>query len=145
MTTTLRSDRRTRRNALFNLECLDDRIVLSAASAVAAAEAHLALEVSLGHPKAVEKATITLDRDEARLARYDAKHHIMTSSAVTNSNAASSSAVSLTGTTTSTTPVSPVTPNLAVTASTPAATTSTTTSTSTPVVLGLPPARSRAI
>ena len=71
MTTTLRSDRRNRRTATFNLECLDDRIVLSATSAVAAAEAHLALAVSLGHTKAVEKATIILDRDEARLARYD--------------------------------------------------------------------------
>ncbi len=30
MMTTLRSDRRTRRNAMFDLECLDDRIVLSA-------------------------------------------------------------------------------------------------------------------
>ena len=60
MTTTLRSDRRSQRNATFNLECLDDRIVLSAASAVAAAEAHLASAIKSGHVKAVEKAEATL-------------------------------------------------------------------------------------
>ena len=31
MMTTLRTDRRTRRHAMFNLESLDDRLVLSAA------------------------------------------------------------------------------------------------------------------
>jgi hypothetical protein len=69
MMTTLRSDRRTRRTAKFNLEYLDDRIVPSAIGA----EAPVAAAVSTVHARAAEKATIISERHEARLARHEAK------------------------------------------------------------------------
>ena len=61
MLTTLRRDRRTRRQAQFNLESLDDRLVLSAGAGGAAAEAVGAKAAAIEH------------RHEARLARHEAK------------------------------------------------------------------------
>jgi hypothetical protein len=69
MMTTLRSDRRTRRNATFNLEYLDDRIVLSAVGA----EAHAAAMVASMHARAAEKAEVALERHDAKLAKVEAK------------------------------------------------------------------------
>ncbi len=59
MLTTLRHDRRTRRQANFNLEALDDRLLLSAASAAVA---------TLHHDVRLEQ------RLEARLAGMEARH-----------------------------------------------------------------------
>jgi hypothetical protein len=157
MTTTLRSDRRIRRNATFNLEYLDDRIVLSAASVVAVAQAHLAAEVSAGNTKAAAKATITLDRDEVRLAkveareeakvaRYDAKHHVVlappTPTPTATGTSSSGATVSASATVTGTATASP-TPPTAVTGTptaSPTATPATASSTATPASIATPAA-----
>jgi hypothetical protein len=68
MMTTLRSDRRTRRSAMFNLEYLDDRIVPSSVGA----EAHAAF--ASAHVKAAEKAAVTLERHDAKLEKIEANH-----------------------------------------------------------------------
>jgi hypothetical protein len=65
MLTTTRRDQRTRRQALFILESLDDRLVLSAAAG-AAAEA-----VAARHEAKLERVEA---RHEARLARVEARH-----------------------------------------------------------------------
>lgn len=64
MLTTTRRDQRTRRQALFTLETLDDRMVLSAAAAGAAAEAAGA---------ASSHAAIVAQPHEAQVAQHDAK------------------------------------------------------------------------
>jgi hypothetical protein len=66
MMTTLRTNRRTRRNATFHLECLDERIVLSAVGA----EAHVAALIASGHVKAAG----AFERHEARIERIEARH-----------------------------------------------------------------------
>jgi len=62
MLTTTRRDQRTRRQSLFTLEALDDRLVLSAAAAGAVGEAVSA------------KAMAAEARHEARHARIEARH-----------------------------------------------------------------------
>ena len=69
MLTTLRRDRRTRRQANFNLESLDDRLVLSVASGGAVAEAAGAKAAILEHRHEVRAA-----RHEAKLDRMEARH-----------------------------------------------------------------------
>lgn len=79
MLTTTRRDQRTRRQALFTLETLDDRMVLSAAAAGAAAEAagaassHAAI-VAQPHEAQVAQHDAKLARHEAKEARIDARH-----------------------------------------------------------------------
>ena len=72
MMTTLRSDRRTRRNAMFNLECLDERIVLSAASAVAARGPRRRPDGRGENPCHREGGRCPR-RDEARLEKIEAR------------------------------------------------------------------------
>ena len=62
MLNTLRRDRRTRRQASFNLETLDDRLVLSAAAAGAVAGVH------------EHRLEVKIARHEARLDRLEARH-----------------------------------------------------------------------
>jgi len=84
MLTTRKLDQRTRRQALFTLETLDDRLVLSAgAGGAAAAEAagaigsHAAL-VEQRHEARIARHEAKLERiharHEARLARIEARH-----------------------------------------------------------------------
>jgi hypothetical protein len=80
MLTTLRRDRRNRRQASFHLEPLDDRLVLSAAAAGAMAEAASSKAAIIEHRHEVKVARhkAKLDRMEARheakLARMEARH-----------------------------------------------------------------------
>jgi len=69
MLNTLRRDRRTRRQASFTLETLDDRLVLSAAAAGTVAEAAGTRAAIMEHRHEVRVA-----RHEAKLARAEAKH-----------------------------------------------------------------------
>ncbi len=62
MLNTLRRDRRTRRQASFNLEALDDRLVLSAAAAGAVAGLH------------EHRLEVRIARHEAKLDRLEARH-----------------------------------------------------------------------
>jgi hypothetical protein len=62
MLNTLRRDRRTRRQAGFNLETLDDRLVLSATAAGAVASAH------------EHRLEVQIARHEAKLDRLEARH-----------------------------------------------------------------------
>ena len=72
MLNTLRRDRRTRRQASFNLEALDDRLVLSAAAAGAVAGVHEhRLEVQIAQHEA--KLDRLEARHEAKLATKEAK------------------------------------------------------------------------
>jgi hypothetical protein len=74
MLTTHRSDRRTRRQAQFQLECLDDRLVLSAAGGVGTSVAQLGamehrLETRLARLEAQngDQVTPAMARIQARL------------------------------------------------------------------------------
>ena len=69
----IRRDRRARRQALFTLEALDDRLVLSAAAAGAAAEAAGAHAVPAEVRHEAKLARIEA-RHEAKLARVEARH-----------------------------------------------------------------------
>jgi hypothetical protein len=69
MLTAQRRDRRTRRQADFHLECLDSRLVLSAAAGAAVADAAGARAALVAHRHEVQAA-----RHEARLARIEARH-----------------------------------------------------------------------
>jgi hypothetical protein len=62
MLNTLRRDRRTRRQASFNLEALDDRLVLSAAAAGAVAGLH------------EHRLEFRIARHEAKLEKLEARH-----------------------------------------------------------------------
>lgn len=68
MLSTLRRDRRTRRQSQFHLETLDERLVLSAAATGAVAET-TADAAAVEHRQEVKAA-----RHEALLARQDARH-----------------------------------------------------------------------
>jgi hypothetical protein len=69
MLATLRRDRRARRQAHFDLESLDDRLVLSAAAGGAAADAAGVKAAIIEHRREVRAA-----RHEARLERLEARH-----------------------------------------------------------------------
>ncbi len=69
MLTTLRRDRRTCRQANFNLEALDDRLLLSAAAAGAAADIAGSKAAFIEHRHEVQAA-----RHEAKLDRMEARH-----------------------------------------------------------------------
>jgi hypothetical protein len=80
MWTNHRRDRRTRRQARFQLDCLDDRLVLSAAGGVGAAIAHLGaveqrLETRLARLEAQDGDHVTpaMSRIQTRLARIQAR------------------------------------------------------------------------
>jgi hypothetical protein len=69
MLTTLRRERRTHRQAHFDLESLDARLVLSAGAGGAAAEAAGVKAAIIEHRREVRA-----DRHEARLERMEARH-----------------------------------------------------------------------
>jgi hypothetical protein len=70
----MQHDRRTRRNAQFTLESLDDRIVLSAAAAGTAAEAAVNTKAALLEQKHEAKLAKLEARHEATLAKAEARH-----------------------------------------------------------------------
>jgi len=83
MWTTQRHDRRTRRQAQFQLECLDDRLVLSAAGGAGASIAHLGamehrLETRLARLEAKNGDLVTpaMARIQTRLARIQARMNV---------------------------------------------------------------------
>ncbi len=90
MLATLRSDRRTRRNMIINTEYLDERIVLSAASAGVVAEANVAAVVSSSHARSAEKTAVVVEhhhghsaRHALKLERHASQHQFTPSSTVT--------------------------------------------------------------
>lgn len=80
MLTITRRDQRTRRRALFTLETLDDRLVLSASAAGAAAEAASAHAAAV-HARHEAKLARIEARGEASLARWAAHHPMSTAPA----------------------------------------------------------------
>lgn len=121
---TNRRDQRNRREAVFTLESLDDRLVLSATAAAAVAPHAAAVEqrheAMIARHEARHEARLARveARHEARLARMQARHIMPASTPMIPAPMAPAASTSTASTTTATTVTGTATP----TAATPAAT-----------------------